>query len=125
MTVLAGDLDGDGWPDLVAQGTVLRNDGTGLFVVGSSFPEGVGPNEGSEALADLDGDGRLDLVATTQSDVAVLTGNGDGTFAAAAHFGAGAIPTVPVAADLNGDGLVDLATANWSGSVSLLLNTSR
>jgi hypothetical protein len=76
-------------------------------------------------LADLDGDGRLDVVVTNQEDqtVSVLRGNGDGTLAPQEVLGIGARPRGIVAADLDGDGRLDLAVAtSGNGSVGTRLN---
>jgi hypothetical protein len=55
----------------------------------------------------------------------VLLNNGNGTFAAAVTFGVGSEPGSVFAADLDGDGNVDLSTANYgSNNVSVLLNRS-
>jgi hypothetical protein len=78
------------------------------------------------AVADVNGDGKLDLVVANGSggsaldgSVAVLLGNGDGTFRPALVSDAGGTQTISVAvADLNGDGKPDLVVAN---SVSLTL----
>ncbi len=54
--------------------------------------------------------------------MSVLVGNGLGSFAAAANFAAGTGPLSGVLGDFDGDGLIDLATANdGSNDVSLLL----
>jgi hypothetical protein len=76
------------------------------------------------AVADVNGDGRPDLVvANKYSDsVSVLLGNGNGTFQAAQNFSAGTGPVAVAVADVNGDGHPDLITANYfSNSVSVLL----
>jgi hypothetical protein len=78
------------------------------------------------ALADFNGDGKLD-VATFGTDqfgpgstISVLLGNGNGTFAAARIYAAAAGAVTILAADLNGDGKVDLLTEQQGGlSVSL------
>ena len=58
--------------------------------------------------------------------VAILLGNGDGTFRPELLAGGGAEPRAFVVGDFNGDGLPDVATANYFGrSVSILLNDSR
>ena len=58
------------------------------------------------------------------STVSVLPGNGDGTFGTQVTYPTGSNPYDVVAVDLNGDGKLDLATANYgSGNdVSVLLN---
>ena len=66
------------------------------------------------AVADLNGDGKPDLVTANGSynNVSVLLGNGNGTFQAAQSFAVGTSPVVVAVADLNGDGHPDLVTAN-------------
>lgn len=80
-------------------------------------------------LADLDGDGALDAVCPLPDNlswgydnrIAVLLGDGTGGFGPAAYYTAGSRPIAVCAADLDGDGKLDLAVSNWnSNSVSLL-----
>ena len=55
--------------------------------------------------------------------VSVVLNNGDGTFAASSNVPAGIEPDSIAAADLDGDGDIDLAIANITGhTVSILLN---
>jgi hypothetical protein len=76
-------------------------------------------------MADLDGDGRLDLaVANSQANsVSVLLGHGDGTFGPKTDFPTGDFPQSVAIGDVNGDGRPDLVVANaGAGStVSVLL----
>ena len=78
----------------------------------------------SVAIADLNGDGNPDLVASNSGDaVSVLLSSGGGTFAASVDYPTGTQPYVVAAADVNGDGKPDLAVANQiSDTVSVLLN---
>src|SRR5207245_7386402 len=76
--------------------------------------------------ADLNGDGKLDIVTANagSNNVSVFLGNGDGTFGAPIKFAAGASPSALAIGDVNGDGKPDLAVADaGSDSVSILLGT--
>ncbi len=79
-------------------------------------------------LADLDGDGDLDIAATvngpdTFDEIVVLINNGDGTFGGAVLYGVGGAPRGLAAADMDLDGDIDLLCANrGSADVSLLRN---
>jgi hypothetical protein len=88
----------------------------------------VGNQTDGVALGDLNGDGRLDIAAIdyemgNAGAVQVLLGKGDGTFAAAVAYAVGRDPRVVAIGDLNGDGKLDLAVANFGTyDVSVLLN---
>jgi Ca2+-binding RTX toxin-like protein len=135
-----GDLTGDGRPDIAAgrpgvgDVTIIRNTtttpGTPSFDTPTSVdPDGPGGNNGRITLADLDGNGALDLavpnVTGPQADkVSVAMGNNDGSFQTATNEPAGTDPRQVVAADFNRDGNTDLITANSaSGNVTLLQAT--
>ena len=84
---------------------------------------------GHLCLLDLNGDGIPDLVvpAYSNGNVAVLIGNGDGTFKTPVTHAVGSsavpFPYTVVAADVNGDGHPDLIAVNYSdNSVGVLLN---
>ncbi len=79
------------------------------------------------AVADLNGDGRADLVTANynSNNVSVLLGKGNGAFAAKKDFEVGTYPDAVAVADLNGDGRPDLVVANYQdGTLSVLLNTT-
>ena len=118
---LAADLNGDGRMDIAGTtfpGTnagVLINNGSGGFAPLAAFP--AGGDVTSIGGGDLNGDGRFDLVVTiNQPDIALalLMGNGDGTFAAPVHLPntAGADSPSVVVTDLDSDGLQDIVVAH-------------
>jgi hypothetical protein len=88
-------------------------------------PYGSGEKTYAMTSADMNGDGRVDLVAANEigNSVTVFLGRGDGTFEAMpARFPTGEYPTGVAVADFDGDGIPDVVTANYHGnSVSLLL----
>ena len=89
---------------------------------GQDYAVGGGPS--GIGTADLNGDGKLDLVTTNSSDntISVLLGDGDGTFQTQGTYSVGTNPTNLVIADFNGDGRPDLAVTNTnSNTVSVLL----
>ncbi len=129
--VAIANLDGKNGNDLVVANwssrsvSVLLNQGNGTFQSAVNYT--VGNNPGNVTVADLNGDGKLDVITPNNSDdtVSVLPGNGDGTFGTAITLSTGSStnPIDVVATDLNGDGKLDLATANnGNGTVSVLLN---
>jgi large repetitive protein len=77
----------------------------------------------SIAVADLNHDGNLDVVVPggtpSGEAVAVLLGNGDGTYRTAVSYGSGGVFPALAVADVNGDGKPDILTANEFGSEDL------
>jgi hypothetical protein len=122
-----GDFNGDGRTDLVVANagsdsiSVLLGNGNGTFQSPLSFPAGAVPVFAT--VGDFNRDTRLDVVvanygadnyysATVASTVSVLLGNGDGTFQPPQTFEAGSGPHGIAVADVNRDGILDLAVAN-------------
>ena len=64
----------------------------------------------SVTAADVNGDGKVDLICANEGDstLSVLTNNGSGGFVLAAIYPVDSGPSCVVAADVNGDGKVDL-----------------
>jgi hypothetical protein len=126
--VATGDFDGDGNLDLVTEswGTdqveVLFGDGTGGFrLPGTFFSVGKHPYQRLR-VADLNGDGKADIITTNLEgdDVTILLADGRGTFrqAPGSPFPCGDSPFNLAVGDVNGDGKLDLAIVNSPGSTS-------
>jgi hypothetical protein len=131
LTLGVGDFNGDGKPDLATAGTfgfgssvnILLGNGDGTFQNGASYPGETSPQ--SIAVADFNGDHRLDLaIANGQGvGISVLLGNGDGTFQGAVDYPT-LFPGWVTVADFNGDHKPDLVAANSffeSSGVSVFL----
>ena len=128
--VAVADFNGDGKPDLaIADGksliSILLGNGDGTFQAPTTYTVGAEPN--FVVIADFNGDGKLDLATaiykdTALNNVAILLGNGDGTFQPPMYYSAGKGALCLAAGDLNHDGKTDLAVANILGNnVSILL----
>ena len=133
-SVAVADVNGDGKPDLVVANrcvgefgcndypgmvAVLLGNGDGTFQTEISYRDtgGDGGDVFSAAVADVNGDGKPDLLVANEcgssncnnGSVGVLLGNGDGTFQGAVSYGSGGYEAYSVAvADVNGDGKPDL-----------------
>jgi hypothetical protein len=117
--IAMADFDRNGWPDLAVSNTagnnvsILLNDSTGAFVAAGALT-GAG-NPAGVTTGDFDRDGAMDLALTDRStdpsggQVIVWRGNGDGTFTSQAAFPAVPDPDDIQAADLDGDGRLDLS----------------
>jgi hypothetical protein len=138
LSIAIGDLDGDCQPDLAVSDTyglnILQNRGQGTF--GAPVAYGAGTNPRTIALADVNGDGLPDLVVgsgTAVGEIAVLLNYGRGRFAAAIFYPGGINPPTcggaPGASialgDFNGDGKLDVATANPCSQVGVVLNDGK
>ena len=80
----------------------------------SSSPGTGGSDPNSVAVADVNGDGKLDLITANyySSSLSVLTNNGSGGFVLSGTYTVGSLPSQVVAADVNGDGKLDLICRN-------------
>ena len=161
LSVAVGDVNGDAAPDIVTgnetHGVVYPNDGKGGFYSGPvddcAAPAAAfrcfGANRtDAVALADVNGDGKLDIVAGsnlsaeagTQSAVYLNDGAGGFSTAASSDCGlpenantmrclgsndAAAVIGRVAAGDLNGDGRPDLVLAYRSGANAAYLNSGQ
>jgi hypothetical protein len=131
-TVAAGDLDGDGYPELAGTDnfgtTVLlrHNNGDGTYP-NALNPMALGMFPSYVGIFDVDLDGKLDVVGTSsEKGVSYFLNLGNGSFAPSVDFAVGAQPEAAIFTDLDGDCLPDFATANLSSnSVSVITNTSQ
>jgi hypothetical protein len=128
-----GDLDGDGNNDIAVASeplTLLINDplSPGTQLTAQSIPV----NASSVAVGDMNGDGRIDIAATGRDEgddkVYVIMQEKEpappGVFISITAYPVGFKPVAVIAADLNGDTLLDLAIVNEGldvGSVSVML----
>ncbi len=135
--VSVADLNNDGLPDLIVGlgngkpfliETFLANQNGNYSQVGKiTLPSGTSP---VCKLADLNGDKKIDLVCPGQPSpngngvVLAYLGNGDGTFqtpisTSVGYFGENS--TITAAADMNGDGHIDLVATAGSESFNYML----
>src|SRR5208337_2213609 len=143
QAMAAGDFNGDGKLDLAVVNncstpgaaipnyigndvTILLGNGDGTFTPAPGSPVPVGNCPYGVAVADFNGDGKLDVAVANSSDntVSILLGNGDGTFTPApgSPVAVGNAPMALAVGDFNRGGKLDLAAANFNdNSVSILL----
>ncbi len=131
VALLTADFNGDGVPDLavvdggdgttpgavsILLGNITRGQ-TNTFLPKTDLPVGISPT--AIAAADFNSDGFPDLAVTntadsatnTLSSVSILLGSSTGIFRVIGAIETGAAPQGIAAADLNGDGISDLAVA--------------
>jgi len=131
QALAAADLNADGKLDLVVSSggtsgtiSVLLGNGDGTFGSPTVYTSNLlSIYSASIAVADFNGDGKLDLAVTNSEGstnaVAIVLGNGDGTLQnPPLLYSAGLLPTGLVTLDVNGDGKPDLAVAGGYGVLS-------
>jgi len=125
-TMAGGDFNGDGVPDLVVVNNALNVFGNVSVLIADGKAGFLPPVQYSVdgstpvwvAVGDFNGDHKLDLAVsvTTTAVVSILLGNGDGTFQPPVSYPAESGLQGITAGDVNGDGKVDIVTANQCGN---------
>ena len=133
ISIAVGDFNGDNKPDIVTSNfgnnrvsVLLNTSSGGTLNFAAPVSYGAGTDTVAVAVADLNGDNKLDLVtanigAEAKSSLGVLLGNGDGTFQPVTFVAAGANPNNLAIGDLNGDNIPDLAVT-YSANTGLTAN---
>jgi hypothetical protein len=145
--IAVGDLNGDGKLDLAVVNlyglcrkcdnstvSVLLGNGDGTFQPQTQYLTGLGAAE--VAIADVNGDGKLDLATGNceaqncepiwgSGSASILLGNGDGTFQPHIEYQTAAGTHSIAVGDFTGNGAADIVTGNeGSFTISVLLNTT-
>ena len=132
ISIAVADFNGDGNLDIAVANrssndiSVLLGKGNGTFNTQVKYSAGTGgPDPISIAAADVNGDGKPDLIVADfgTKSVSVLINSGTGTFGAAVIYTVGNSPTAVAVGDLTGDGIPDIAVTNSAdNTVTVLFN---
>ncbi|MGB8013869.1 MAG: FG-GAP-like repeat-containing protein [Terriglobales bacterium] len=144
--IATADLNGDGNLDIVQAGggtgigiTVMLGSSHGVFGPATSIAVGCGEANrsgvNSIALGDVNGDKKMDIVATSLDDpyncfenvIGVLIGDGNGKFKTPVYYPTGTTQqsNSVTLADFRNNGKLDIVVSNGDGSLSVLLNNGK
>jgi hypothetical protein len=133
VCVISADVNGDGRPDFICSSytghalTIYTNNGSGGF--GSNATLSAGFDLYGVTAADVNGDGYVDLISASpegNGDLAVWTNNESGGFRFSANYflGLSIGPFTVAAADVNGDGYLDLITESFYNNTLIVLTNN-
>jgi hypothetical protein len=112
---VAGDINGDGKIEVITGRTVWLNDGGGGFAADTNrFVDSDHSDFLRATLADLNGDGHLDVFAIVwKAPSRIYTNDGSGLFSDTGQRIGQGIQANVVLRDVNGDGSIDAVTTGW------------
>lgn len=126
------DLNHDGKLDLVTLGgdstganqvlTVLLGNGDGTFQSAVTYTDGTNQKPAGIAVADVDGDGNLDVIAPATPGLDVFYGTGSGTLTGPNSISMFLTPSAVAAIDIFGNGREDLVAGIYNGSLGIAVN---
>jgi hypothetical protein len=136
VSVTTADVNGDGKPDIICANngntfkpvTLLTNNGNGGFAPAPMPNLGAVAGASWVTTADVNGDGKVDLILlatlSSSTEIRVLTNDGSGGFTLSGSYPVGSNPYAVTAADVNGDGWVDLIACNEGNNTLTVLTNN-
>jgi 6-phosphogluconolactonase (cycloisomerase 2 family) len=135
--ITIADIDGDGKPDVVGtnegsntMSIFLNTSTSGNISLAGKADYATGNNPAGIATADIDGDGKPDVVATNYGSNTISVFRNTSTIGNVSFEGkidstTGSVPNSIAITDIDGDGKPDMAATNWnSNTISVFRNTS-
>ena len=132
VAVAVGDFNGDSKPDIAALDNsgdshldiLLNASSSSVISFTSPVSYATGASTVALVVADLNGDGKLDIAALGNNQVTILLGQGDGTFQTTPPFSVSPGAKAIAAGDIDGDGKIDLVVTGSDAPFQILNNYS-